>query len=408
MKTSALILTLTLTLAAPSCEKYEISRYYRALVMGDNTSADDSLGRDKEFSDTNLFVSAVLVPETYDWRRDTAYGAVNCEVAFFKNNDLVFSADAGPGTALSPNPSTHHIIDGHLYTECVTGDETIISMDGEPLYRYTGTEVLRGLLVRPGEILTLGRQKGGDGFSYRRNGEIIIRQTAGTVFGDFSHPAYGPSGALYEDDGRVCFCFKDSRYCYKVVDGTVTQQRLSVSASTVADMRVIESNLYYIAGYTRATMIFSPQRTMSMPSSMEFSDLKISVADDGSPFLFAETLNPETTIVRPLASAAVDGAGVSFDGNNNFVIGKEGSYYAVSNRGGLLRLLKEGGGDIFVRDSSFFFGRNCVAAKGKTAFLIVNPKEKEFRPFIWHHGEEKEYDISGFLTAMEVSVNPAS
>jgi hypothetical protein len=406
MKTFGLPLLLALILLAPACEKFQPSRYYRGLLL-DDTSSDNTPPAEEPCADTNVYVSAVLVPESYDWRRDTACGAVKCEIALYLNNEMLFSTDAGPGTFIGANPSTHHIIDGHLYTEYASDMETIISMDGTVMFRYPEPEVLSGMIVRPGEMFTIGRHKGGNGFSFRRNGEIIIRQPSGKVFGDFSDSAYGETGALYEDEGKVCFCFKDSRSCYKVADGVMTQIRLSVSAEGVVDMRILNSDLYYIADYSRATMIFSPQRTLYLPTAMEHSDLKITVVD-GAPYLLADLLNPARTVIRSLQHASDETSGVSFDGNYNFVIRRGGPYFSVSGQDGLLTLSKEGGENLYARDSTFFFGRSCVVAEGEDAFLVVNPKERECVPFVWHDGKESFFGISGFLTGIAVSVSPPS
>ena len=390
-----------LVCAILACEKYSITRYYRSEVM-DAVGAGGNPPGKQDPPDVDLYVSAVVVPDDYDWRRDTAYGAVESRLAFFRNGECLFSVPAGLGSDISVKPSTHHIMNGHLYTECVSGGSTVIMEDGKEVLRYDGAEVLRGMIMRPGEIITLGKPLGADGFCLRRNGEVRLRHATGAVYGDFSDYACGATGALYDDNGEVCFCFRDDRYCYTVMDEETVQVRMSGSATSVTDMRIVESGLYYILHYSRATMVYGPWRTISLSGSAQYSDLRIA-GTDGSVLLFAETCDPEQTVVRDISEGIESERWTVFDGKGNFVYRAGGPFFAVSSPDGLLRIQKEGEGDIFLRDSSFFFGRACAVPSGDGIYLAVNPKERECLPYVWHSGKEDFFDFNGFLTGLAVS-----
>ena len=106
-------------LVLPSCEKYTLNRVYRAEAL----SSHGHRGRDtssvlegKPLSDTSVYVVAVVVPESYDWRKDPSFGAVGCTVQLWKDNELQFSSEAGPGADIGTSPDSHHLAGGHLYT----------------------------------------------------------------------------------------------------------------------------------------------------------------------------------------------------------------------------------------------------------------------------------------------------
>ena len=385
-----------------SCEKFSLNNIYRNEHLIDH-GRDSLAGRDHAAqADTTVFVSAVLVPENYDWRRDTAYGAVPCEVEVLKNGVRQFVARAGADEPISISPSTHHLFGGHLYTERATESGTIICRDGEPYFSYPERELLKGLLIKNGIVHTLGKDQDGGGFNYRRNGEIVLSQSGAVIFGDFVNPAYGRSGALYENDGAVCFCFRNSSTCYTVRDGEMLAMRANVRASRVKDMRLIGSSCYYVADYTTSMLVFSPSRTYTLPTGITWQTVSV-FARDGIPWIVADS--PAKTICRPLEQAEED-AGMQFPGNGNFVYPGDSRVFSISCDGSIISLRDDNGELLFIRDSTFFFGPLCAQCTGDQMYMLVNPREREETPFIWQGDKETPCDLNGYLTGIEVEISP--
>ena len=152
----------------------------------------------------HLWISAVEYPEGYDWKRDTARGQVACRLVLFRDGSRVLELPVREG--VSPDMDMHRIAGGHLYTDDVIGDETVLSCDGKEIFRYKGRETIRGFMAGSGgEIHTLGQNRSGAGFTYRIDGKIIHEEPTGILFGE---PGSGDfrSGAFCGDKG-ISFSF---------------------------------------------------------------------------------------------------------------------------------------------------------------------------------------------------------
>lgn len=158
--------------------------------------------------DTSVFLSAVRFGEGYDWRQDSDYGLAEFEVLMYKDFQPYLSIPSSSGL-VSPDPDTHHIIGSHLYTERLAGDKTRLAKDGKLLLGFDGQELFRGILPDGEDTYTLSERRDGSGFSLRCNGEVMFSRERGSVFGDLADPSYRPYGALYKDEGKICFCYRD-------------------------------------------------------------------------------------------------------------------------------------------------------------------------------------------------------
>ena len=354
--------------------------------------------------DTSVYISAVLVPDEYDWHRDTACGAASCSLILLRDGVPVLSFPTGAAAEISTDPDTHHLLGGHLYTEYSTRTETVIRRDGNELLRYPGREVLVGLLVDSTGVYTLGRNRDSDGFCLRRNGESLLRQDSGQVFGDFCKSSYGRTGALYRDGGAVCFCFRNQSSCYVVRDGTPSPVSMDFSPSRVMDLHFYDSVAYAIADMQFLVVVSGPDGKKSVGPGLSYRDLEIYKDKDGVWWhgTFAGT-NDKTCCYRVGSSGSVTFAGV-----NNFIYHDGDSVFAVGTGGGMLMVQDESSGIIFGRDSTYMFSRDCATCCGREMYVLVNPKERDETPFLWKNGEEQFFMLNGFLTSVEVVVNPSN
>lgn len=141
-----------------------------------------------------LYAAALVFPKDYDWRRDPSGGNVTPDLVFYHDTSVVFRKPTGNGTLLLPDGDMHRISGNHLFSECSTDTQTIILKDGEEIFRWDGREILWDLWEINGNIYTLSTARDGTGWSYRCNGEILIKQDYGRFLSEF-----------YKDAGHLCF-----------------------------------------------------------------------------------------------------------------------------------------------------------------------------------------------------------
>lgn len=165
--------------------------------------------------DTSIFISAVRCEPGYDWRRDTAYGVSSSELLLMHDGEVIVCVPTSAAAHVCTEPDMHHIIGGHLYTEFSNGTRTYIGRDGEELFSFEGREFLKGLCEKDGKVYTLSEKRSGKGFSFRENGTVIISSSSGDILGSFSEPSYRGTGALYLDDGKVCFTYSSGSSLFK-------------------------------------------------------------------------------------------------------------------------------------------------------------------------------------------------
>ena len=148
----------------------------------------------------HIYLTAVRFPDGYAWQEDTCAVEGPVWIDLYRDGSLVRSIPAGG----SVHPDMHRYKGGHLYTDCSSGTETVVSRDGAELFRFEGREVLRGFLVREDGVHTLGQDRDGEGFTYRVDGRIVFRSETGAVLGRPDDPG-APGGALAEYGDNVCY-----------------------------------------------------------------------------------------------------------------------------------------------------------------------------------------------------------
>jgi len=147
----------------------------------------------------HVYLTAVRYPDGYDWELDTCAVEGTVLIDLYRDGEIVRSIPAGP----SVHPDMHRFTGGHLYTDCSSGNETVVSRDGTELFRFEGRESMRGFLVREDGVHTLGQDRDGNGFTYRVDGRVIFRSETGTVRGGWDR--YGPAGGALTESGEDVF-----------------------------------------------------------------------------------------------------------------------------------------------------------------------------------------------------------
>lgn len=194
--------------------------------------------------DQICYMTALDYQKGYDWKSDTSRESVKCSIVVYADGKLIMKVPVGEVYEISADPDMHRVIDGQLYTDYSTDSETVIKKNGVTLFRYEGREAICGMAVRSDDVYTLGQNRSGDGFAYRRNGEILYSRPTGVVMGQLRNANDSLCFAYYDRiqsaDGAV------ERY-YAVCEGKVAQIAVREDIKKVWDIISSDKSAVYLA-----------------------------------------------------------------------------------------------------------------------------------------------------------------
>ena len=193
---------------------------------------------------TICYMTAMDYQKGYDWRADEARETVRCSLVVYADGAPVMKVPVGEAYETSSDPDKHRIIRGHLYTDYCAATETVIKCDGRELFRYPGCEYVCGMDVIGNDLYSLGQPAGGNGFTLRRNGEVIQSRDKAALI-----------GGLVNDRDSLCFAFSEEvmssgepsyRY-YVSAGGAVSQVAVREDIRKVWDILVGHDHVIYVA-----------------------------------------------------------------------------------------------------------------------------------------------------------------
>lgn len=349
---------------------------------------------------SHIFISAVEFPDGYNWKTDREFGNVNCNLILFDNGKEVLSVPAGKGSEISSDLDMHRVADGHLFSEFTSPAETVIKMDGEECIRYKGREFLKGLLVKENKIYTLGQDKSGKGFSFRRNGTCLTSSKNGEVLGE-----------LFEDDGQICFVYSESS------EGT--EQGLKIqwylfrdSESIPLDIPEDIHKIYDIRQFEGRILIAGSLNSLGLPV-LYIDDNRYDLSENktistqychfreigGSLFLTGNIsrLNSgeESTAIWELQNmkSEIPYRDSYFFFDKNYI-----AYIAMDGK--RLKIYSTLMGEKTIESGMLYFSDKCFLCKDKTLKILLNPATAEGKPALFDDGEITEYDFNGFFTSI--------
>lgn len=338
--------------------------------------------------DTSYLVSGTEFPADYDWQRDTASGAVSCKVLLFRNTRKVLEIPAGPGSKVGVSPDRHHIIRSSLYTEYADKRGTVVKRDGQDLASWDEAEKLLGLFHKNGVLYTLGLAQDGSCFTYRENGEILLKEAGALVFGTFHSCGYGPTGALYEDAGQLCFAYMKQQNgalsAFLVRDGKAEKLILSPDAE-ILDIKQMGGDVVLLQNEAGKTVIVSGGRS--------------SIITRGALYW------QEGQLLTFEGHRAIIGSFTDFKGKRKGGIGWEGKTYDFEQDpfyifcdGANAYALQE------IPQACYFLHRQCAFMLGKEPVLALTPKNPAESPFTVYGEKIVKYNLHGYLSGVAVEI----
>ena len=100
---------------------------------GDEDGKEDDEEDDEEVVPQEkmvLCMSGIEYPDGYNWFKDEMYGQVECRLFLEVEGKRVLEIDVADTTYVASDHDMHRIVDGHIYTDFSTSEETIIKRDG--------------------------------------------------------------------------------------------------------------------------------------------------------------------------------------------------------------------------------------------------------------------------------------
>ena len=190
------------------------------------------------------YAVGVDYPDEYNWRADENEGTVKCSLVVFANGIPMMKIPVGERYEVSSAPDSYRMIGDCLYTDYSTAAETVIKRNGEQLYRYSGREMILDMIVEKDDVYTLGLSKDGNGFTCRRNGEILAQRNNGNAFPRLQSNENGLSFAFYELVGTGSEAME--RY-FHYHNGEIRQVAVREDIKKVWDIALCGGKLCYLA-----------------------------------------------------------------------------------------------------------------------------------------------------------------
>lgn len=128
------------------------------------------------------YVTAFDYCDGYDWKSDPEKGKVKCTLVLFAGTKPVMKIPVSDASEMSSDPQRHRVIGGNLYSDFSDGETTVVKKNGREIYRYEGAENVEKMLLHKGRIHTLCRPVRGSGFTYRIDGQLVIKRESGSFY----------------------------------------------------------------------------------------------------------------------------------------------------------------------------------------------------------------------------------
>ena len=340
--------------------------------------------------DTLLYYTAVRFPDDYDWQRDSAYGSVPFELILYRDHVPALTLVWDEEACFGPDPDRHHLLGGHLYTERPIGGQTRVGCDGQELFRFDGREFLVGLLPDGTDLYTLSRKTSGSGFSFRKNGEILMENRSGIPFGDLSDPSYAPTGALYRDDGAIVFCFRQGTQLCRVTDGRQSILTNLLPGNSAFDCKVGDGHFYLVGSAYHSQRLRDGRVWLHPDGSVVTGYFLATRARGYSGWMDASRETFPRQICREEAL---------------LYYSPEGTFALVADDAGNLRWYgPDSSGHI--ETPVLFFSPKCATVFDGRLILALTPTDASLPRRLLQGAQQRDIYLNGYVSAVAVQVSP--
>lgn len=370
--------------------------------------------------DSSLMVTAVVFPEGYCWQRDSSGEKAECRIVLFCNGSVIVDIPAGAGHPASSDPDMHRCIDGKLYTDFSTADRTAVYENGNLLFSYEGREMICGFLVRDGDIYTLGQNRSGEGFSFRKNGKAIYSSMTGRVFGTSGNPS-GKTGALYEDAGDIVFCFSSTvvsqgsaTTSYHIVrEGVPETLTFPDAVKKVYDIRQIEGSIVAAVQHitpARYPALVVDGKLKSLPVSLNNSligNCQLRWDGTGSIWFNVTYSQDNWKSIRYMLIRTSNNSRIMFNaGVTVYDLWTSGVDYAFAlDTNGSISLIYNIGGakrEVELKDTRYsLLSPACMKFNGKKIIAGLSPRDSTGFPVIINGTGTETLKINGYITSVD-------
>ena len=350
--------------------------------------------------DQICYMTVVDYQKDYDWRADQAKEIVKCSLVVYADGRPLMKVPVGEAYQISADPDMHRIIDGHLYTDYSTDSLTIIKKDGILLHTYPGRELICGMHLLEDGLYSLGQNRDGTGFTFRRNAEVLVSRKTGTVMGTLRNVEGSLAFAFYDtihsSEGDIC------RY-YIVTDGKVSQVAVRDDLKVVWDILACGSEPLYLASLTgvAAPVLFSGDRMMTLPLPSNAILLSASLFYE-SDMICAEILY---SVGRDIYTYIWSGGSIVC----TFPKGMTAAAVYPLDRGvcSVANPLSAEGSAIIYRSGDQYSAPQGYACLGSDAVSMVNgilhvglSSTEGDRPLLWKDAQTDTLNVNGYISSV--------
>lgn len=346
-----------------------------------------------------LYVTGVEYPEGYDWLPEMGGGGGGAVLFLMKDGERIVEVDVGAEYLVSADADMHRNIGDHIYTDFSTDDHTVIKMDGAELFRFGGREMVLSMAVSGDDVYTLGAPRSGTGFTYRRNGELLLRK-ADPVF----------VSGLYTDGGDVVFSYgekvpdsREHRYYYMK---NMVSHVLHVGKDVVVD------DIMIVDGIARYIACFPDKSYRVISSDGESAVLE---ADGGTPLsglsfvqggggIFVKGNTGSGTVFWRGEEVVAE---VTGEGALSWSADMEKLYVLVGNDGpsGALTLMCGSSSSALPSRYGLIY-TGCMDADSGRCCVAVSDTRDGNAPALWEDGTITSYPFNGFFTSVSFQMSP--
>ena len=243
MKKSLLIVSMLLFLI--SCSKFDHNYRGRPLYTNPLRPQEDSRLPEKPVQ-THFYVSGVKYPDDYDWIKDELRGEVPCTLFLLDNGEPICEIPVSWTNETNADGRSHHIWQGHIYTDFTNSTETVIKKDGKVVMRLDSREIVHSIADYNGTIYSINEVLGKNVLRFRQGTEIIQ---------DFAESEM--QRGLYLNGEDICCLIKDTKTnaLHDIINGIEyiidnTKNEYYTTFAQIFDILHVEDKKYMIAKST--------------------------------------------------------------------------------------------------------------------------------------------------------------